>query len=105
MEFMKSLKVYEKVQDKLVVGQSISQSLSYVKTGAAELGLSALSLVKFDSSLKYRVIDSELYSPIKQSLIILKSTKNQALAEAFVAFIMSPQGKEIFERFGYDRKK
>lgn len=104
VEFLKKIKLYEKVQEKLVLGHSLGQSLSYVKSKAAEVGLSALSLVKFDSSMSYRIIDSKLYSPIKQSLIILKASKNQALAEAFVRFVMSAKGQEIFEKFGYERQ-
>lgn len=103
VEFLKKIKFYEKIQEKLVMGHSLGQALSYVKSKAAEVGFSSLSLVKFDPSMSYRILDSKLYPPIKQSLIILKASKNQALAEAFVRFVMSAKGEEIFENFGYER--
>lgn len=104
VEFLKKIKLYEKIQEKLVMGHSLGQSLSYVKSKTAEVGFSSLSLVKFDPSMSYRILDSKLYSPIKQSLIILKASKNQKLAEAFVRFALSAKGQEIFENFGYERQ-
>lgn len=104
VEFLKKVKLYEEIQEKLVIGHSVGQSLSYVKSKAAEVGLNALSLVKFDPSMSYRILDSKLYPSIKQSLIILKTSKNQKLAEAFVRFVLSAKGQEIFENFGYERQ-
>lgn len=104
VEFLKKVKLYEEIQKKLVIGHSLGQSLSYVKSRAAEVGFSSLSLVKFDPSISYRILDSKLYPPIKQSLIILKASKHQDLAEAFVRFVLSAKGQEIFENFGYERQ-
>lgn len=104
VQFLENSGLYEKVEKKLVLGHSIGQSLSHVKSKAAEVGLSALSLVKFDPTMSYRILDSKLYSPIKQSLIILKASKNHALAEAFVRFALSVKGQDIFEKFGYERQ-
>lgn len=101
VEFLKNIKLYQKIEKKLVMGHSLGQSLSQIKTKAAEVGFTALSLVKFDPMIRYRILDPKLYSPIKQSLIVLKSTLNQALAESFVHFVLSPKGQAIFEKFGY----
>lgn len=101
--FLKNKKLYAKIEDKLVIGDSANQALLHVKSQNAEIGLNALSLVIFDSSMSYRILDKALYPPIKQALIILKSTKNEKLARSFVRFVLSEEGQRIFETFGYER--
>ena len=101
--FLKNINLYDKLKDKLVIGDSIGQALNFVKTENAELGLSALSLVIFDKTMTYRILDKNLYPPIEQAFIILKKSKNEKLARAFARFVMSETGRKIFERFGYDR--
>ena len=50
----------------------------------------------------YVKVPSNLYSPINQAMIVLKSSKNQPLAMEFFDFILSAKGKEILANFGYE---
>ena len=93
------------LKNKLVYGDSIGQALNFVKSGNAEVGLNALSLVIGDPSFSYLILDPQDYSPIQQAFIILKNTKNPALSRAFGRFILSNDAQEIFESFGYGRGK
>lgn len=103
--FLKQKKLYDKVKDKLVIGDSIGQAFLHVKSGSAEIGLNALSLVISDSAMSYRILDEKAYPPIQQAMIILKRTKNEALARSFARFVMSDEGQKIFESFGYGRNE
>ena len=103
--YLKNIHLFDKVQNKLVQGDSISQALSFVKTQGAEVGINALSLVIFDKTLSYRILDPLMYPPIKQAVIILKSTKAPKLSEAFVRFVVSNDGQKIFEKYGYGRNE
>lgn len=103
IEFLKSMGFYPLLKDKLVYGDSIGQALNFVKSGNAEVGLNALSLVIGDSNFSYLILDPSYYSPIKQAFIILKKTQNPALSRAFARFIMSNDAQEIFVSYGYER--
>lgn len=102
VEFLESSKLYDSVSSKIVMGDSIGQSLSQVKSGGAEVGINALSLVIGDPNFTYKVIDSKYYNPIKQSFVILKQTKNENLTRAFARFVVSTTGRSLFEKYGYD---
>lgn len=104
MEFLQKIGLYDALKEKFVVGDNIGQALNYVKTQGAEIGLNALSLVIFDPAMHYRILDKNLYSPIKQGFVILKQTSQESLARAFARFVMSEKGQEIFKQFGYDRQ-
>lgn len=102
VEFLESSKLYDSVSSKIVMGDSIGQALSQVKSGGAEVGINALSLVIGDPNFSYKAIDPKYYNPIKQSFVILKQTKNENLARAFARFVMSATGRSLFEKYGYD---
>lgn len=103
VEYLKNTKMYESIKDKLVFGDSIGQALNFVKSGNAEVGLNALSLVIADPKMSYLILDPAYYSPILQSFVILKNTKNEPLASAFARFVLGNDGQRIFLKYGYER--
>lgn len=105
IEYLENMGFLQILKNKLVYGDSIGQALNFVKSGNAEVGLNALSLVIGDPSFSYLILDPQYYSPIRQAFIILKNTKNPALSRAFGRFILSNDAQEIFESFGYGRGK
>lgn len=95
--------IYEQVKAKLVYGESISQAAQFVQSGNAQAGIIALSLtvsppMKDGNSW---VIPSDMHTPIKQAVILLKATKNREEAAAFLQFVESPAGRAILARFGF----
>lgn len=103
IEFLNKSGLYKNVEDRLVYGDSIGQALNFVKSGNAEVGLNALSLVIADPKMSYLVIDPALYSPIRQSFIVLKNTKNAQISRAFARFVLSSDAQELFVKYGYER--
>lgn len=106
VEALKNAKLFEKVEPKFVYAESISQTVSYTIT-AAQLGFIAKSSLFSDKMKQYKKeihwadVDSKLYTPINQGIIILKSTKYENEARVFYDFILGEKAKEIFKKFGY----
>lgn len=96
-------KLYDAVKSKLVTGESIGQTYQYIKTGATEIGFNALSMVIKDKDANYYEVDSSLYEPIAQAMVITEAGKNSKLAKDFKAYILSDKAQEIFASYGYDK--
>jgi molybdate transport system substrate-binding protein len=99
-----SLGLYDAVKDKLVMGENISQTFQMAQSGAAEVGIVALSLALAPGASgqgHYREVPRDAYPPIQQGGAILKWTKNPADAQAFRAFLLSPDGRAILKRYGF----
>jgi molybdate transport system substrate-binding protein len=47
------------------------------------------------------VIDPKTYSPIEQGMVLLTHSTNNANAEKFYQYLLSPAAKAIFEAYGY----
>jgi len=101
---MKKEGVYDKVSDKLVLGENISQTASFVVSGAADVGIVALSLAlspKMKDKGRYTEIPADDYPAIRQACVVMKSAKDKETAKAFEAFIQKPATKELLKSYGF----
>ena len=100
---MKVEKIYDQVSAKLVTGENISQAASFVLSGAADVGVVALSLaLSAGPQVRFAEIPTSDYPPIQQACVVLRSSKNQDLAARFESYIRSEEVRKIFERFGFE---
>jgi molybdate transport system substrate-binding protein len=97
---LESAGVWERVQPKLVYGDNIRQTMQYAQTGNVEVAIVALSL-SIQSNGRWTLIPEELHQPIDQGLAIMKTTRNEQAARAFIAFLGSPQGKATMKKYGF----
>ena len=99
-------KIYDKIKHKLVYGESVSQTLSYVMT-AADIGIVAKSslyapqMSKYKEAIHWSDVDEKLYTPIDQGMVILKSAEGNAEVKAFYDFMLSARAKKILKKYGY----
>jgi molybdate transport system substrate-binding protein len=96
--------LYDKVKTKLVLGENISQTASFVVSGSADVGIVALSLVRSPTMKdkgRYVEIPDGQYPPIEQACVILNSSKNKDAARQFLGFIKTPPIGRLFESYGF----
>jgi molybdate transport system substrate-binding protein len=100
---MKTEKIYDQVSGKLVTGENISQTASFVLSGAADVGVVALSLaLSAGPQVRYVEIPADDYPPIQQACVVLKSSKNPELATKFQRYLQTDEVRKIFQRFGFE---
>ena len=104
VQTLRSLKLYERVQDRLVTGENIAQTHQFVASGNAELGFVAYSQVLKEGRLEGSVwqVPQALYSPIRQDAVLLSKGRENKAAAAFLEFLKSsPKAREIILSYGY----
>lgn len=103
---LKKQQLWDPLQPKIVLGDNIAQTAQFVQSGAADVGIIALSLA-LSPSMKdagtYYEIPREDYPALIQEGVILSRAKNPAAAEAFRTLIMSPDGQTLLQRYGFTR--
>ena len=102
VETMKSLKLYEALEPKLVVGANISQAYQFVQSGNAEVGFVALSQVIDDRTGSRWMVPQDLYTPIQQDAVLLKKGEGKAAASGFLEFLRGPEATAIIKKYGYE---
>ena len=101
---MKKENVYDKVADKFVLGENISQTASFVLSRSADAGIVALSLAlspNMKDKGRYAEIPIADYPPIEQACVILKSSLQKGTAKAFLSFIKTPTVAQLFRAYGF----
>lgn len=106
-EAMEKAGVLAEVEPKLVYGESIGQTNSFIATGAADAGLTAKSTAFAPQTARLgRWVDvsTDLHAPIEQSLVVLKHgrEKNPRAASRLAEFLLSAEARKVWARFGYE---
>ena len=92
----------DKITGKLVFGESVSQAAQFVQSGNAQAGLIALSLAKSPAmaSGKYWEVPTDAYPEMRQAAVVVSASKQKKLAQAFLDYVVSPEGEAVLRKFG-----
>jgi molybdate transport system substrate-binding protein len=101
---MKTFDVYDQVTGRLVYGEDIAQTAQFVQSGAADIGILALSLALAPEMYyagRFCEIPLDAYPRIEQGGLILKSTKNLETSRLFRDFVLGDEGAEVLKCYGF----
>lgn len=99
-------KLWDKVNDKLVFGESISQVNTYITTGSVSLGFTTEALIheyRSKDKLKWERLDSKIYGKIRQGMLVLRYARNRNFEKAmkFYNYLSSASAKQLLKKYGY----
>lgn len=103
-EALKSLKLWDTLQPKLVYGENIAHTAQFVQTGNAQAGIIALSLALNPELSKkggYYLIPDKLHNPLEQGYIITKRGADKPLAKLFADYMGSKPARSIMSKYGF----
>jgi molybdate transport system substrate-binding protein len=91
---------WPELEEKMVYGRNISDTLTFIETGNAEAGIIALSLYQ-EGKVNFHIIEDNLHAPLEQSVAVISRTKEEQLARQFIDFILGSTGRPIMESYGF----
>ncbi|MCX8016994.1 MAG: molybdate ABC transporter substrate-binding protein [Rhodocyclaceae bacterium] len=103
-EALRAAGVWDKLRDRLVMGENVAQAAQYVQSGNADVGIVALSLVlnpTLSAPDGYALIAATLHAPLEQGFILTRRAAGNALAKAFADCIASPAARRVLARYGF----
>jgi molybdate transport system substrate-binding protein len=104
-ETMEKLGVWTTLQEKLVQGENIAQTLQFVASGNADLGFVALSQLRDEGARvvgSHWDVPSSFHAPIRQAAVLLVHGQRNPAAREFLDFLRSPPALRLIQNFGYD---
>ena len=103
-QVLESLGMLPLFENKIILASNINQVSSFIYSGNVDLGIISnsdkLKLKKYELGY-FKEIPQNLYSPIKQDVILLENAKNNNKAKLFFNFLKSKDTKKIIRSFGY----
>lgn len=101
-EVLQAAGLWEQAQRKLVIGDNVAQATQFIASGAAQAGLTALSLVSHDAAARlgrHLALPASLHAPLHQRMVLLRQAG--PAATAFYRYLQSPAARAVLRRHGF----
>ncbi len=99
-EALQSAGVWNQIEDKIVYGENVSQTLQFVQAGDAQVGIVALSVANVPE-ITWTLLDDSLHNPLNQALGVIASSQYPDVASEFAAFVNGPTGRPVMQKYGF----
>lgn len=101
-QVLRKLGIWDKINDKLVLAKDVRTVLTYVETGNVDAGIVYKTDAASSKKVKIAAIAPEgTHAPIIYPAALLAASKQQEAAKAFLAYLSGPEGKPVFEKYGF----
>ena len=101
-EALRHAGLWEAIEDKLVLGENVSQAAQFATSGGAEAGIIAYSLALAPDVSKlgeHALIPEDWHEPLRQRMVLLKGAGETA--RLFHDFVKSSKGRDILKGYGF----
>ena len=101
---LKHYDLYDKVADKLVLGENVSQSAQFVESGNAQAGFVALAHAiapGMQGKGKFWEVPAEAYPALAQGVVVLTHSQHKKEAAEFLEYIKTKEAGELLSRYGF----
>jgi molybdate transport system substrate-binding protein len=101
---LKHFGIYEQVQDRLVMGENISQAAQFVESGNAQVGFIALAHavpLAMRGEGKFWKVPGEAYPALDQGVVVISHSQHKREAAAFVNYIKTKGAADVLRRYGF----
>lgn len=99
-EALESAGIWKSVEQKLVFGENVRQTMQYAETGNADVAIIALSL-SVRSNGRWTLVPEQLHKPLDQALAVIKSGRSEREARQFAEFVNSASGRGTMRKYGF----
>ena len=102
-EALKHFNLWDTLKDKLVFGENVRQVLDYVARNEADAGLvySTDAAVRSKDVKIVEKLPADSHQPVIYPIGVIKGTREEPLARAFVDCVISPEGQKILSQHGF----
>ena len=101
---LKHAGVYDRVADRLVLGENVAQAAQFVESGNAQAGFVALAHAVapgMSGKGKYWEVPADDYPPLAQAVVVLSRSKHKKDAAGFLEYIKTKEAAGRLEQYGF----
>jgi len=101
---LKHYRLYDRVADRLVLGENISQAAQFVESGNAQSGFVALAHALapgMQGKGKYWVVPADAYPALAQGVVMLSHSQHKKEAAELVDYIKTKEAAEVLRKYGF----
>ncbi|GAA6166374.1 molybdate ABC transporter substrate-binding protein [Sessilibacter corallicola] len=101
IEVLNAYQVHDALKNKIVMGDSISQTFQFTYSKNVSVGFVSASQLIGRTQGYSQLLPVNTYQPIHQDAVLLTRSQNNPAVLAFLEFLKSDTAKHLIRRFGY----
>lgn len=104
VEALKHAGLYDRLSDKFVTGENISQAAQFVESGNAQAGFVALAHAiapAMKGKGKYWEVPADFYAPLAQGVVAISRSSHKKEAQQFLDYLKTSPAKEVLQKYGF----
>jgi molybdate transport system substrate-binding protein len=103
MEVLNHFKIADAIKDKLVLAENVRQVLDYVARGEVDAGIvyETDAMTRPQEVQVVAVAPPDSHKVIVYPITLIKESANDNAAKGFEAFVLSPQGQAVLQKYGF----
>jgi len=101
---LKHAGLYDRVADRIVMGENVSQAAQFAESGNAQAGFVALAHARAPSMQgkgKYWEIPQDYYPALAQGVVVISSSHHKKEGQEFLDYIKTDEASEILRKYGF----
>jgi len=101
---LKHAGLYDRLSDRFVMGENVSQAAQFAESGNAQAGFVALAhaLSPAVKSLgKFWVVPADYYPPLEQGVVILSRSQHKKEAADFLRYLKTKDASDVLRKYGF----
>jgi molybdate transport system substrate-binding protein len=101
---LKHAGLYERLSDRLVLGENVSQAAQFVESGNAQVGFVALAHAiapAMRGKGKYWEVPAEYYPALAQGVVVLAHSQHKKVAGEFLGYVKTNEVAELLRSYGF----
>jgi molybdate transport system substrate-binding protein len=103
-EVVRHYGVLDSLRERLVFAENVRQVLDYVVRGEVDAGIvySTDAMTRPKEVTPVATAPEGSHKPILYPIAVIKGTKSESAARGLVSLVVSPEGRKILERYGFE---
>jgi molybdate transport system substrate-binding protein len=101
---LKHAGLYDRIADRLVLGENVSQAAQFVESGNAQAGFVALAHAVAPAMRgkgKYWEVPVEFYPALAQGVVVLSHSQHKKEAADFLEYIKTKESTDLLRKYGF----
>ena len=101
---LKHAGIYDRVADRLVLGENVAQAAQFVESGNVQAGFVAMAHALapgMSGKGKYWEVPAEFYPPLAQGVVVLSHSQHKKEAAQFLEYVKTKEAAELLRKYGF----
>jgi len=101
---LKHAGLYDRLSDRFVVGENVSQAAQFAESGNAQAGFVALAHAlspAIKNTGRFWIVPADYYPPLQQAVVIVTRSRHKKEAGDFLEYLKTKDAADLLRKYGF----